>query len=475
MYLPVSVIDDHYRPSKCALRTYLIAKGEPEEPPTPDEQVVERLELEHEARYFELVPDYLDLSTGLIENRVARTLEALTEKVPVLFHPMLVGDVELGGQRFTIVGEPDFIMWQGDGHVVTECKLARRITDDEHPEILRQIELYGWLYEQMMSRRPRGLQVFSGTNALVDVAYQGGDRALSVLEEIVAIRSAASEPPAPIGHSWCGPCCFHEKCWNAAERKRDVGLVPGMDRDLALQLYRVGVHSYDELAAASATAGVSARILRGAEALATHSEIVLQPPAIPSAPCYVMLELEGLPRQLDDLDKVYLWGMQARGGKPGPYTGVTAGLGDEGDREGWVAFLAAARDIFVEHGDVPFVHWASHEHAKLARYVERYGDPEGTAGRVQANLLDLLAVTQSSIVLPLESYSLEQVGKYVGFKRTLPESDGRWSMAAFIAAVETHDEQHRQALLDRIRRYNREDLDALWAVQKWLQDHSIPD
>jgi predicted RecB family nuclease len=272
MYLPVSVIDEHYRPSKCALRTYLIAKGEPEEPPTPDEQVIEQLELEHEARYFDLVPEYLDLSTGLIENRIARTLEALTQKVPVLFHPVLVGDVQLGGERFTVVGEPDFIMWQHDGHVLTECKLARRVTDDEHPEIVRQIELYGWLYEQMMSRRPRALQVFSGTNELVDVPYQGGDRALAVLEEIVAIRSSVSEPSMPVGYSWCGPCCFHEKCWNAAEQKRDVGLVPGMNRDLALNLYRAGVHTYDELRATTPSYGVPASLLRGAESLAPEPD-----------------------------------------------------------------------------------------------------------------------------------------------------------------------------------------------------------
>jgi predicted RecB family nuclease len=94
---------------------------------------------------------------------------------------------------------------------------------------------------------------------------------------------------------------------------------------------------------------------------------------------------------------------------------------------------------------------------------------------VRRNLLDLLTVTQSSILLPLPRYSLDLVGQYVGFERTLPEANGRWSMAAFIAAVENRDERHRQALLERIRSYNREDLEALWAVQRWLQNHSVPD
>jgi hypothetical protein len=82
----------------------------------------------------------------------------------------------------------------------------------------------------------------------------------------------------------------------------------------------------------------------------------------------------GLPPQLDQLEKVYLWGLQVRGVETGPYAGATAGFEQDGDREGWFAFLAAARDVFSRYGDVPFVHWASYEKSTLARYVERYGD-----------------------------------------------------------------------------------------------------
>jgi predicted RecB family nuclease len=140
-----------------------------------------------------------------------------------------------------------------------------------------------------------------------------------------------------------------------------------------------------------------------------------------------------------------------------------------GDREGWLAFLAAARDVLSRCGDVPFVHWASYEKSKLARYVERYGDPDAVAGRIGANLVDLLEVTQAAVVLPLPSYSLKVVEKHIGFQRTLPEANGDWSMAACIEAVESEDAGRRAQLMDEIRQYNQEDLDATWAVLEWLR------
>ena len=61
--------------------------------------------------------------------------------------------------------------------------------------------------------------------------------------------------------------------------------------------------------------------------------------------------------------------------------------------------------------------------------MDRFGDPRGIAARGRRNLLDLLPVTQRSIALPLPSYSLKVVEKYIGFERTLEEYGGDWAMA----------------------------------------------
>ena len=101
-------------------------------------------------------------------------------------------------------------------------------------------------------------------------------------------------------------------------------------------------------------------------------------------------------------------------------------------------------------------------------YITRYGDPENIAARVKANLLDLLPITRASVAVPVSSYSLKDVETVAGYKRQLEEFGGSWSMAKYIEATECEDRAEREALLGEILDYNREDLEATWAVLEWL-------
>ena len=251
-------------------------------------------------------------------------------------------------------------------------------------------------------------------------------------------------------------------------------------------LRKMGVVSYDdllarfdeeELAAVVRSHGsrtkkvgaVAGPILRSAEALASGREVIIQAPAIPQARNYAMLDLEGLPPQLDELEKIYLWGIQVYGEEPSGYLGATAGFGPDGDREGWQSFLGYARRVLDRYGNIPVVHWHQYERVKLDLYIERYGDPDGTANTIRGNLFDLLPATQSAVALPLPSYSLKVVERYVGFERSQNDYGGDWAMACYIEATETADERLRQSLMSDIIAYNREDLAATWAVLCWLQ------
>jgi predicted RecB family nuclease len=47
-------------------------------------------------------------------------------------------------------------------------------------------------------------------------------------------------------------------------------------------------------------------------------------------------------------------------------------------------------------------------------------------------------------------------------------------MATFIEATETADEGKRKELMDKIVAYNKEDLEATWAVFRWLRSKKSP-
>jgi predicted RecB family nuclease len=211
------------------------------------------------------------------------------------------------------------------------------------------------------------------------------------------------------------------------------------------------------------------KILMYADVLCSGKERTLVTPAVPVHDNYVMFDLEGMPPHLDELEKIYLWGMHVYGKRLSAFIGVTAGFGVDGDREGWEGFLTAAKKVFDEYGDVPFVHWHHYERVHIEQYVDRFGDRDGIAARVLANLLDLLPITKNAIVLPLPSYSLKVVEEYVGFKRTQKQYGGSWAMAQFILATETENEGERNQRMGEILKYNEEDLAATWTVFEWLR------
>jgi predicted RecB family nuclease len=84
-------------------------------------------------------------------------------------------------------------------------------------------------------------------------------------------------------------------------------------------------------------------------------------------------------------------------------------------------------------------------------------------------MFDLLPITRDAVVLPDPSYSLKVVERRAGYRRTLDEYGGDWSIARYIEAVETDDESARDQIMQEILDYNREDLEATWAVMGWLR------
>jgi predicted RecB family nuclease len=486
MRLTASDFMIYWRPSPCELRVFLHEKGEPGAEPGAFDEVMRRLGILHEREHLATLGPYLDLSTVLIDERVGKTLEAIANKVPVIYQPAFAVRHVIAGTEVEIVGAPDFLILDGDGYVIQDCKMSRRIEAEIHPEIIVQVQLYGWLFERSTGYFAKELQVYNGMKKIVGVEDDGGEWALAVLKNFTAIRQLREEPYEPVGWSKCGGCGFNERCMENAETDHSVALVPDVDQNLARTLRGIGVTTRKELLSKFDSVSLSElkrphgkthrrvgktaeRILDFAESMETQQEKILCAPAIPPFPNYVMFDLEGMPPHLDEIENIYLWGMQVFGTNPSAFMPAVAGFGPDGDRNCWLAFLSNAEKIFDTWGEIPFVHWAPYEKTKLNLYIDRYGDADGIADMVKANLLDLLTVARNSIVLPVPSFSLKVIEQYIGFKRSQSEFGGQWAMAMFIMAVETNDESKRKQIMGEILKYNEEDLGATWAVFEWLR------
>jgi len=486
MRLTASDFASCYRPTRCDLRVFLRHQREQEAEPGAYELVLRRLGLRHERDHLATIGTFADVRASSLDEHVKRTKDAIEGKVSALYQPAFLVVQRICGTDVEIIGVPDFLILDGNGYLIRDSKMALRIDEENHPEILLQVQLYGWLYEKSCDAAPKGLQVHAGTGEITSIPYDGGATALRELERLLTLKQLSTEPYEPVGWTKCLGCGFTDRCWSKAEKNGDVALVYGVDQSLARTLYSQGVRTRRDLLTRFEVANLSEvkrpygnreqrvgkaaeRILRFADAMEKNQETVLAAPAIPPSKNYVMFDLEGMPPHLDELDKIYLWGMQVFGENPSEFKVALSSFGAEGDRNGWIGFLDRAKQIFETYGDIPWVHWAPYEETYLRRYAGRFGDSEGIAARVEANLLDLLTVTRESVVLPLPSLSLKVVEDYVGFVRKEAEYGGAWAMATFIEATETSDEAKRKELMDKIVAYNKEDLEATWAVFQWLR------
>ncbi len=484
MKLSASDIYTLHSPSYCELRVFLNAHGEPGAGPGEFEKLLFELGKRHEEEALAAFPEYVNLSGRDMDRRAARTLEAVRKGEPVIYQGVLKS--RLNAPAVEITGIPDLMIRDNGSYVITDCKLSRHADFKSHPEIFLQLQLYGWLFEKNFGKRPSGLKVFRGDRTLEELPYGGGEDALRALELIRRNASLRKEPYAPVGWSKCGGCAFNERCWKNATDSRDPAIIPDLDQSAAKTLREMGVRSIDDLLArfdekslralarpsgkTMKRIGVAAvRILKHAEALKGNQRLLLEPPEIPKAANWVMFDLEGLPPWFDDLDKIYLWGTQVFGERKGEYRAAMAGFGEDGDREGWFRFLENSAEIFKSYGDIPFIHWHNYETTKVKSYIGRYGDRDGIAERVLKRCTNLLPITKKAVVLPVPSYSLKVIEKLAGFTRSMDAFGGDWSIAQYIRAVETEDDTLRRDIVSEIQKYNREDLEATWAVLQWLK------
>ena len=346
--------------------------------------------------------------------------------------------------------------------------------------------LYGWLFRESFGAPAAALEVALGDGSVIELPDDGGAEALRQLAEIQGFRSLAEEPYEPVGLGKCGGCGYRDRCWGSAMERKDVATLTGVDQGMARALRGEGVETVEQLLERfdastlsdfKRPAGKGMRrvgtaataILARAEARLTGNVLPLAPFGVKDSPNYVVFDIEGLPPYADEGTMAYIWGIQVFGEDGGPFTPAVAGFDDDGDRQGWHDFLANCRTVFERYGDIPFLHWASYEKARINEYVDRYGDPDGTAARVLSCLTDLYTLTVRAFALPIPSYSLKQVEGLAGYTRSMEDYGGDWSIVQYMNARASENPSERQAIIDAIALYNREDLEATWAVFQWLR------
>jgi uncharacterized protein len=121
-------------------------------------------------------------------------------------------------------------------------------------------------------------------------------------------------------------------------------------------------------------------------------------------------------------------------------------------------------------------HYAPYEPTALKRLMGRYGTRETEVDQLLRGgvLVDLLRAVRQGVRASVESYSIKKMEQFYGFERDVDLRDAGSSIVAFEQWLELSDTDRPAAEhLDRIERYNRDDVISNARLRDWLEERRI--
>ena len=95
-----------------------------------------------------------------------------------------------------------------------------------------------------------------------------------------------------------------------------------------------------------------------------------------------------------------------------------------------------------------------------------YHTPDYLWKPVLNRFIDLHAKMIETVTLPVESYALKPVAKWLGFEWRDPTANGAQSVCWYEQWLKTGD----RSLLDAIVKYNEDDCRATFHIKEWLTE-----
>ncbi|MGD1875616.1 MAG: TM0106 family RecB-like putative nuclease [Mastigocoleus sp.] len=126
----------------------------------------------------------------------------------------------------------------------------------------------------------------------------------------------------------------------------------------------------------------------------------------------------------------------------------------------WQQFL----DLVWQYPDAPIYHFCVYEFDTVKRLAKLYHTPSRLVAPVLQRFVDIYEQLIRSVTLPVESYALKAIARWLNFEWRDSEASGAKCIYWYDQWLKTGD----RTLLDIIQRYNEDDCKATRSVKVWL-------
>jgi predicted RecB family nuclease len=288
--------------------------------------------------------------------------------------------------------------------------------------------------------------------------------------DCLEMLTQSQEPEVFISRQRCNLCHWYKHCYAIAQSQKHLSLVPGVTQSRYQSLLDIGVETVESLADICPVnmrevmdSDLASQLQQQAQAIVDNRAIRKSKfqsdihGLIPTREFELYFDIEAEPeRNLNYLLGVLLVEHSTQTETFYPLLAENP----EDEQQIWQQFL----DLVDQYQDAPIFHFSEYEVETMKRLAKLYQTPQWQLERLLSRFVDLHHRVITSVILPVESYSLKSLGNWIGFHWRDPGISGDQCVYWYDQWLKTED----RTLLSSILRYNEDDCRATLYLKNWL-------
>lgn len=301
-----------------------------------------------------------------------------------------------------------------------------------------------------------------------------------LLSELLDILQTRQEPEVFIVSNRCSLCGWLSHCYQIAQQEQHLSLLPGVTPSRYPVLQSHDLASVEDLALADPVhlaqvtgfgKEVAIKLVCQAQAFVEQSPVLFAPTAIDTtsqlisaAPIELYFDIEAEP----SLNLDYLHGVLVvdRNNQTQTFHPLLADRPAQ-EKQVWLQFL----DLVLIYPQAPIYHFCAYEVQTVERLAALYGTPDSILQPLVERFIDLHALVTRTVVLPVESYTLKLIARWLGFQWRNSEANGAQSIYWYSEWLATGNRDY----LETIIHYNEDDCQATYHIKSWLAEFLLQD
>jgi predicted RecB family nuclease len=407
------------------------------------------------------------------------TLDLMQQGVEQISQGVLLMQTERG---VTLLSRPDLLVKQpgtsnfGDWmYRPTLIKLGKR----PKPEYQVVAAMAAHLLADVQGAMPTTAQLILRRQESYNVSLERwGPLMQEILWDCVETLLQQQEPEIFISRQKCSLCHWHSSCHAIAVAQQHISLLPGVTPSRYRDLQALGVTTVESLAVSTigllepvVGSDVAFDLVQQAQSIVQNRAILrpriwedTQTPqrfsdtdAIPTAAVELYFDIEAEP----ELNADYLLGVLVIDKRTHTETFHSL-LAEHPNDEPliWQQFL----ELVSLYPDAPIFHFSDYEVETVKRLAKLYQTPQSLLKLLLSRLVDVHWYVMNTVTLPVQSYSLKHLARWIGFEWRDSGITGSQCVCLYNQWLERGD----RTALDVIVRYNEDDCRATYHLKNLL-------